>query len=348
MAKHDLGDMETLRANLESWMRESLPDSQDLQLGDLNFPQESGESSVTLILDAKNRGRDSRYICRMKPRHSEVFDEHDLLLQYQLMEIADKNGIPAPPLLGYEADENLLGSDFYLMGFVDGQIPTDNPPWAFGSWITELSDQERATQWRNGLEVLAKIHCIDTSAYDISRLPRAAADQPPSQHELDKFNALVTRDVRNNMTAPLLEALDYLNANLPADGPRRLCWGDARPGNIIWKDLRPQAVIDWEMASMADPLQEVAWWFWIDYINCVGFGIERQGGLPTLEQVYDQWGELTGLPTDNAAYFDLFAVVRYAIVLEKKFLAMQQAGLDRIDNFATPFVEQQLAVCKKS
>lgn len=343
MAEHDLGDIEAIRVNLQGWMREHLPDAAELTLGELKFPQESGESSVTLILDADNGGTNERYICRMKPRTSEVFDVHDLLMQYQMMEVVRDNDIPVPPLLGYEADESMLGSDFYLMGFVDGQIPTDNPPWAFGSWVTELSDEQRATQWRNGLETLASIHSIDPGQYDLPRLPRSAPHQAPSQQELDKFNAMVTEEERARLAEPVLQALDYLNANLPAQGPRRLCWGDARPGNIIWQDLRPNAVIDWEMASVADPLQEVAWWYWIDYINCVGLGAERPGGLPELQDIYDQWQALTGLPTDHAAYFDLFAVVRYAIILERKFLAMQRAGHDRLNNFVNPFVEQQLA-----
>jgi aminoglycoside phosphotransferase (APT) family kinase protein len=348
MAKHDLGDIESIRGNLEGWMRRSLPGMDALSLGELRFPEESGESSVTLILEAENRGEQLRYICRMKPRDSEVFEDHDLLLQYQLMEIAGDNGIPVPPLLGYEPDESLVGSDFYLMGFVDGQVPTDNPPYAFGSWVTELSDDERATQWRNGLDTLARIHQIDLSPYDTTRLPRAREDQSPAQHELDKFNNLITADIRRNMTEPVLAAVDYLNANAPADGPRRLCWGDARPGNVIWKDLKPQAIIDWEMASLADPLQEVGWWYWIDYVNSVGLGAPRPGGLPSLEDIYDRWHEITGLPIDNASYYDLFTLTRYAIILERKFLAMEKAGGGRMDNFSTPFVEQQLEACLSS
>ena len=52
---------------------------------------------------------------------------------------------------------------------------------------------------------------------------------------------------------------------------------------------------------------------------------------------------MTGLLLDHAAYYDLFAVVRYAIILERKFLAMEKAGMGRIENFCVPIVEQQLA-----
>ena len=107
-------------------------------------------------------------------------------------------------------------------------------------------------------------------------------------------------------------------------------------------------LIDWEMAGIGDPLQDVSWWYWIDYVNSVGFGLERLGGLPSLAEIYEQWHLLTGLPIDHAKFYDLFSVVRYAIVLEKKFLALEKAGLDRIDNFAVPFVEQQLRVCQSA
>ena len=88
MAKHDLGDMEQIRAKLEGWLRLNLAGAENLKLGDLNFPEESGESSVTLILKADNNGSERGLICRMVPPESEVFEDHDLPLQYNMMKIA--------------------------------------------------------------------------------------------------------------------------------------------------------------------------------------------------------------------------------------------------------------------
>lgn len=264
------------------------------------------------------------------------------------MKIAEENGIPVPPLLGLERDTSLLGSDFYIMGFVDGLIPTDNPPYAFGSWVTELSDQERTTMWRNGLDTLANIHLINLDNYDVSGVPVSPENVSPIQHEVDKFNALVADDLEDNKTPALATAVQYINENMPTEGPRRLCWGDSRVGNIIWQGLQPAAVIDWEMASIADPLLDVSWWYWIDYVNCVGLGVERLGGLPSLAEIYAQWHSITGLPTQNSDYYDLFSVVRYAIVLGKKLTAMEKAGLGTIGNFCVPFVEQQLKKCQSA
>ncbi len=346
MAKHDLGDMEVIRAALEKWLRDNLPDAQELQLGELSFPEESGESSVSLILKATNRGEEVRYICRMKPPLSEVFEEHDLPLQYNLMRIAGENGIPVPPLFGIEQDESLVGSDFYIMGFVDGQIPADIPPYAFGSWVTELSDDQRLTMWQNGIATMAKIHQIDLDDYSVSGLRSSPEGSSPVQHEIDKFNAMFSDDIKERMSPVIGGALQYINENAPVSGARRLCWGDSRVGNIIWKDQMPAAVIDWEMAHVSDPVQEVSWWYWVDHINSLGLGLERLSGLPSLEDMYAQWHSLTGLPLEHTDYYDLFTVVRFAIILEKKFFALENAGIDTIENYCVPFVGQQLAQCK--
>jgi aminoglycoside phosphotransferase (APT) family kinase protein len=281
----------------------------------------------------------------MQPVSSQVFDSHDLALQYRLMEIAAQAGVPTPGLIGYEADPALLGSDFYIMEFIDGQIPTDNPPYAFGSWVTELSDGERAVMWRNGIAAMAKVHQIDIENHDLPNLPRARPGHPPMQHEIDKFEQLATPELRSRMDHGLLKALSFCRRNAPTECPQRLCWGDSRPGNVIWQQQRPVALIDWEMANLGDPLADVSWWYWIDYVNSVGLGVDRLGGLPDLNGVYQQWQAITGLPTDNSRYYDLFSVVRYAIVLERKFDSMEAAGMGRIPNFCLPFVHRQLETC---
>ncbi|MCB1688346.1 MAG: phosphotransferase family protein [Halioglobus sp.] len=342
MAKHDLGDMEQIRSKLEGWLRINLADAENLKLGDLKFPEESGESSVTLIMKAQNNGAELGLICRMVPPQSAVFAEHDLRLQYKMMKIAGDNGVPVPPLLGMEEDASLLGSEFYIMGLVDGQVPTDNPPYAFGSWVTELSDGERSTMWKNGVATLAKIHQINLDDYDVRGVPVSPEGQSPVQHEIDKFNAMFSDEIRDRMPPVVAQAMQYINENAPASGVKRLCWGDSRPGNIIWKDLAPVAVIDWEMASISDPMLDVSWWYWIDYCLSVGLGLQRLGGLPSREDIYAQWHAITGLPLEHADYYDLFNITRFAVILEKKYVAMGATTPEPGANFVVPFVEQQL------
>jgi len=80
---------------------------------------------------------------------------------------------------------------------------------------------------------------------------------------------------------PTAEAVwKWLVANQPAEsGDVTLCWGDARLGNIIWQDFDAAAVIDWEMATLAQPELDLGWWLYFDRQFTEGLGVERPSGF---------------------------------------------------------------------
>lgn len=345
MAKQEIGDLESIRQQLEAWMSKQLDGTQQLILGELIFPEASGESSITLIVEAnwtaQGKAESGKFVLRMAPLQSQVFESHDLRMQYTMMQLMRDCDIPAPEMVGYEPDSSLIGSDFYVMKFIAGQIPPDNPPMAFGSWVTELSAEQRAQMWNNGFQTLAKIHQIDIEQYDLSMLPGSAVEDSPVLHEVKKFDSMLALGLRDNADPIIEKAWNILKDNMPASGVRRLCWGDSRVGNIIWDGIEPAAVIDWEMASMGDPLMDIAWWFWVDHCNSVGLGTEKMTGLPEFNDAYRQWHDLTGLPIDNVVYYELFCVVRFAIIMERKFihLTLQDPNFADLPNHAVQFIQ---------
>ena len=351
MGKQNVGDLEIIRLALQDWMGARLQSAEDFTLGELNFPEASGESSITLIVEAtwteSGAEKAERFVLRMVPPESQVFESHDLHMQFRLMEIMAAEGIPAPRLLGYEPDDSLLGSDFYVMHFVDGVIPPDNPPMAFGSWVIDLSVEDRAAMWRNGLEVMARIHCIDLDKHELPNLPAAAADESPLAHEIRRYDGIIATGMRDNADPIILEAWEFLKTGAPQFGPRRLCWGDSRPGNVIWRDLKPVAIIDWEIASIGDPLMDLTWWFWIDHCNSVGLGAEKMSGLPEYADAYQHWHDITGLPIDNAPYYELLAVVRFAIIMERKlvFMVKQDPNFAGMVSHPVQFIAPLMEAC---
>ncbi len=351
MAEQNIGDRAQIQTNLETWLRDNLKDRSGLTIEELRFPEASGESSVTLILRVRHDSGEEGMVVRMVPRQSDVFESHDLLLQFQMMEVMHREGIPAPPLIGYEPDPSFVGSDFYVMGFVDGRIPPDNPPMAFGSWVTEdLDANDRRAMWNNGLDTLAAIHKIDLAKHDFSRLPRAESGEPTIANELRKFDSMYTPEIRESADPMILTAWDYVTKNPPRSEKALLCWGDSRVGNVIWRDLKPVAVIDWEMANIADPLSDLAWWVWIDKCNSEGLGAPALVGVPQPRELYERWAERTGLSIANIPYFELLTVVRYSIILELKFRSMQAANPDAgtIPNFTVPYLPPLIEAAKQS
>jgi aminoglycoside phosphotransferase (APT) family kinase protein len=342
LGKQEIGDLEKIRQSIEAWLQAELSDRPGLRIDDLNFPEASGESSVTLLLDATWPDTTTdRFVLRMAPPTSQVFEHHDLRMQYEMMSIMHRERIPAPALHGYESDASLLGSDFYVMGFTEGQIPPDNPPFAITGWVKEtLDDVQRRKMWRGGLETLAAIHRIDLEKHDFSRLPRARAGESVLAQEIRTFDSMFKPELRASADPRILEGWQALLASLPGHAELGLCWGDARVGNVIFCDLSPVAIIDWEMANVSDPRTDLAWWVWIDKCNSEGLGVPRLGGLPELHEVYTSWNELTGRSIEGIAWFELFAVVRYAIILERKFVAIRDSNPDMgiPPNFAAEFI----------
>ncbi len=350
MGEQEIGDIEEIRRKLEGWMQQRLIDRPGLSVGELKFPLASGESSVTLIFEATwPDGTAEEFVFRMAPRVSHVFDHHDLLMQVQMMELMRGYDIPAPTVLGYEADASLVGSDFYVMGFCEGRIPPDKPPMAIAGWVKdEIDAEQRATMWRTGLEALSRVHLIDINQHDLSRLPQAKPGEAAVAQELRTFDAIFKPDLRASVDPIIAEGWNYLLNTPPESEALGLCWGDARPGNMIFRDDRPVAIIDWEMANVSDPLTDLAWWVWIDKCNSEGLGFDRLTGLPTRAEIYAQWNELTGRSLDNLPWFELFAVVRYAVILELKFKAMIAENPDFAapPNFAAQYIPELLKAAR--
>jgi len=350
MGEQEIGDLEEIRTAIEGWMQGRLSDRAGLLIPHLEFPKASGESSVTLILDASfSDGTSEQFVFRMAPPKSQVFEKHDLLMQFQMMQVMTDEGLPAPSLVGYESDPSIVGSDFYVMEFCEGRIPPDNPPMMLGGWLKDdVRAEDRAAMWASGIETLAKIHQIDLGAHDLSRLPRAGEGESLVAEELRTFDSMFKPELREAADPRILEGWEFVRDTMPTSGEPALCWGDSRAGNLIFEDNRVVAVIDWEMANIADPRSDLAWWIWIDRCNSEGLGAERLPGLPAPSDVYARWSELTGRSIEGIEWFELFTVVRFAIILERKFAAMRETNPGLVvANFPVQFIPDLLEAAKR-
>ncbi|HSS08978.1 MAG TPA: phosphotransferase, partial [Acidimicrobiales bacterium] len=98
--------------------------------------------------------------------------------------------------------------------------------------------------------------------------------------------------------------------------PDALCWGDARIGNMIFDgDCKVQAVLDWEMVALGDPVQDLAWWLFLDRYQSEGYGAPRLTGFPTREATIRRWEELTARSADQIDWYERWAAFRFGVVM---------------------------------
>ena len=341
-----LEDVEGTRRKLESWLSEHR--GHDVSIPHLDIPEATGMSNVTLLFEIEwqQEGQDRReaLVGRLQPEiERPVFPVYDLRLQYEAMDSLGRNSnIPVPELRGLETDRSLLGVQFYFMKHIEGRIPTDMPPYNMDGWMVhETSEDQRAAMWNDAVDTMAELHRLDYHDLGFSRLEEPGTT--PLQKQLDYWQSYMEWAMEGRDHAICADALGWLVENMPSDEPTVLCWGDARLGNIIFKPALDgvAAVLDWEMATLGNPVQDLAWFNYLDATFSEGLGMPRLAGLPSYEDTVDRWEKASGQSADNYDYYLVFAGMRYGLILSRIMLATGQET-EIQDNFACQLLQRYL------
>lgn len=339
-------DIEGTRARLESWFSEHR--DTPVSLSGLTIPEGTGMSNVTLLFDIhwteNDQPRTKSCVARLQPQIARpVFPDYDLSLQYRAMEAVGKHSdVPVPELLGLETDTDLLGVQFYVMGHTSGRIPSDMPPYNMDGWMMhETSEAQRAGMWNAAVDTMARFHRLDYRQLGFADLE--PSDGTPLAAQLAYWQGYHNWALEGEEHLICQRALDWLSANQPGSEPTVLCWGDARIGNVIFRpDLDGvAAVLDWEMAVLGNPVQDLAWFNYIDSTFAEGLGFPRLAGLPSYGDTVARWESASGLKADNYDYYLVFAGMRYGLILSRIMLATGQQQ-EVQGNFACQLLERHL------
>jgi len=322
-------DPEATRVLLEKWLHEQLPQADGLRVVAQDGPSATGFSNETLLFDLSWRtgGHDVQrpIVVRCAPTGEGVFPEYDIARQHRILELLAETEVPVPRVYWLERDDRVLGVPFYVMEQVHGRIPTDNPPYHVGGWVTGIEPAERTALWWSGLDVLARIHQLDPAPFEWLDTPGRAVT--PLERQLDAYRDFLRWAARGRPQPTCEAALAWLDRERPREqAPVRLCWGDARPGNMIFREGCVVAVLDWEMATIGDPQSDLAWWLFLDRHHSEGLGAPRLPGFPSREASIARWESNTGLRADQLAYYEVFAGFRFAVIMIRVAQQLTDSG----------------------
>jgi aminoglycoside phosphotransferase (APT) family kinase protein len=118
----------------------------------------------------------------------------------------------------------------------------------------------------------------------------------------------------------------WLSDHFPKERPIGLAWGDARPGNMIFRDNTCVAVIDWETVSLAGAETDLGWWLFYDWFVSEGFGVQRLPGLGTREETIRVWEEFVGRKALNMHWHEVFATWRFSLISDRAGLLAREMG----------------------
>ncbi|MCZ6828037.1 MAG: phosphotransferase family protein [Gammaproteobacteria bacterium] len=341
-------DLEGTRQKLAAWFSQRKDTA--VNVSDLNIPEATGMSNVTLLFDISwdENGQTLSEPCvgRLQPEIARpVFPAYDLSLQYRVMEtLSEQTDIPAPQMRGLEMDRSVLGVPFYIMKKTEGRIPPDMPPYNMDGWMMhETSLQQRENLWNAGLDTMARFHQLDHQALGFDFMDQPKLGDTPLGQQLQYWQNYLEWAMEGRGHNICETALKWLWDNQPDTEITKLCWGDSRIGNLIFTEdcSTVAAVLDWEMAVLGNPLQDLAWYCYIDNTFADGLGLPRLEGLPSYEASVERWHQATGYSVDDYDYYTVFAGMRYGLILSRIMVAQLQEE-EVQGNFACQLLDRTL------
>jgi aminoglycoside phosphotransferase (APT) family kinase protein len=328
-----LRDDETIREVLQEWLSDHIADSSGLVVADLDRPQGAGGSNETLLLRANwthdGRALTAELVVRIAPTMLQVFLDPQFEQQYRTIEALGRHSaVPVPSVLGFESDPGLLGAPFWVMDRVHGDAPSDFPPYNQAGFLLDASPGQRERLWRDAVGTFGAIHRVAVEPFAF--LNDSTSAETPLDGQLCYWKASLDWASEGH-PADTLEALhDWLRARRPADARAGLSWGDARMGNMLFRDWQCAAVLDWEMVSLAGPHVDLAWWLLLDEALSTDIGLDRLPGLGTRADTIALWEESSGLRAGDLEWYEAFAGFRLGIIL------LRGANIRRAFNVPVP------------
>ena len=336
--EHSSRDISTLPSLISQWLSTVFPGGVAPHITVESGVDANGMSSETIIMtgrwDEDGQQREQKWVARVAPSAQDVpvFSSYRMDHQFDVIRlVAEKTDVPVPRVRWLEPTGSVLGAPFFLMDYVEGQVPPDVMPYTFGNnWFADAPAERRRELQDNTVDVIAKLHSIPDPAQTFGFLadgsgPEVAGGAAPAtnalRHNLDWLKSWYGFAVPDIGRSALIErALEWLEANWPADVAATdpvLVWGDSRVGNVLYSDFRPVAVLDWEMATLGPREMDTAW---IIFAHMVFQELASLAGLPGLpdfmreDDVRARYAERTGVELGDLNWFYVYSGVIWACV----------------------------------
>jgi aminoglycoside phosphotransferase (APT) family kinase protein len=215
--------------------------------------------------------------------------------------------VPVPRPYWLAEDGEVLGAPSYLMQRVEGET--------LARRLLRDDEYAHARQVMTAQlgAILARIHRVDLDHHRLDFLPAPPAGESPAPAEIDRYEQIF-RGVAPEPHPAFELAFRWLRQHLPAVGPRRLVHGDYRIGNVIFGPEGVRAILDWELAHIGDPAEDLGWLC----VRAWRFGSDAKpaGGIGTRDELLAAYERAGGAPVDaeRVRFWEIFGNLKWAII----------------------------------
>ena len=270
----------------------------------------------------------ARMALRRPPRQVPEGRNRTMLREYRVLEALSDSDVPHARAIAACDDTGVLGACFYLMEYVEGWSPMSMGE----TWPAPFDSDLEA---RRGLayelvDAIAKLGQVDWRASGLEGFGK-----PDGFHErqVDRWYAHL-RKFQFREIPGLDEAGEWLRGYKPRSYRPGIIHGDYQFANVMFRPGAPAqmaAVVDWEMATVGDPLLDLAWVVmgWPDPgEDRANRGYVDYTGMPSRAELLDYYALASGLPVDEIDYYVILARFKMAIVLEGGYARIVRGDAD--------------------
>ena len=294
---------------LQAYLRPILGSAVD-SLEIRQFP--GGFSNLTYLLSSG----DEKWVLRRPPFGSKVKSAHDMSREYRIL-TALKDVFPYGPVpVHFCEDQDVIGCDFYLMNYIQGLVIRREYPEAL-----QLTPDEIRQQLFNFFDVLGELHSVDLLQAGLQDFGRP---QGYVQRQVEGWSRR-WQDAITPDTVNCDETIQWLHDNMPAEsGKASVIHNDYKMDNVIFSaenPLRVIGVLDWEMATVGDPLMDLGCTlgYWVEQGDPEFFRAYRNmpsdvEGAPTRQEIIARFQKQTGLAVENFPFYFCFGLFRLGVI----------------------------------
>jgi len=278
-----------MRRRLEAYLKTKFPQREELSVVEMDqltagvsrenylvtvsWREAQGPVSEGLIIQVELGFGDS-VLVEMEPR--------EFGPQYEVLKRVYGTGIPVPKVYCVEMDSAVLGHPFCVMEKIEGEVLGEGYYFNHPEYLTQLV--------KDYVEILAKIHALDWQTLGLSFLGVPEMDYQRLETAIAGFQR-VAEDNQYSPQPVMAELLTWLKKNIPQFERITLCHGDYHLRNVLARDGRIVALLDWESVHLGDPMSDLGWSWMFLKIGYEGFCDETE-----FLQAYE---EMAGVKVDR-------------------------------------------------
>lgn len=290
----------------------------------------AGYSNVTLFVD-----RGEQHLVMRRPPTGELLPTaHDVMREYRFISAVHGRARVPKPVIACE-DPAVIGAPFYIMERVEGTEIRDTIPAAYDH------PAGRARMADEMVDALVELHAVDWKAAGLQAPPKSYVERQVSrwqrQWELTRER---TRDL------PGLDRVsDWLRQRMPEEREITIVHGDYKFDNVIFSFDEPRllAILDWELASVGDPLADVGWLLstWADRSAApvalppgtpqLPPPITELEGFPDREELLSMYAARSGREVGDVRFFLVLAMFKGTVIGEGIYMRFREGNVTNPD-----------------